>query len=397
MNLADRPVKVLHVIRSEAWGGLELYVATLLKKLHADGQSIAVYCLTNSILGENLRKAGIEIFPARKRFKYSLTDIWAIRTLLIKEGYSIVHSHTNSDALSCSLAIIGVTTCKHIFGLYLSTCPKRDFFHRLLYRNIDFLCSTSALINEEVRKNYPITPGKIRLLRYGREVCQYRQDIQKRNKIRARWGVTEEKIIVGTICRIDPSKGVQEFAEAYLHLPEPLKEKLVFWIVGERTILHSRADGSREFEQASDRTFQELVKFISENGLQQKIHLIPYQEDLIGYLGALDVFVQASWNEMYSLVVLEALLMRLPVIGTNTGGTPEQLAGGQGLLVPPKSPTALSGAITYMVEHHQAAAAMAAKGQTWVVREHDWSQVFPALNALYNEAANISSHSSAWN
>lgn len=97
----------------------------------------------------------------------------------------------------------------------------------------------------------------------------------------------------------------------------------------------------------------------------------------------MDIFVLASWNEMYALAVLDALLMKLPVIGTNTGGTPEQLAYKRGMTVSPKSPQEIATAIQYLVENPEKAKEMGARGREWVLKEHDWQRVLPQYLEYY--------------
>ena len=375
--------KVLHVIRSEAFGGLELYVDTLIKKLFETGIEMAVYCMPNSIISGRLASAGIHIIEAKQNSKYNFSDILAIRRLVQKEGFTAIHSHTNVDAWSCAIALTGIKKVKHFFSLYMSTIAKRDPLHWFIYKRIDVLLSTSENINVEVKHNYPIDPKKVRLLRYGRDVHAYVSDSTKRNDIRNQLGVTETQTIVGTMCRIDPTKGVKEFAEAFLFLPDSIKQRVVFWIIGERTVLHKDPQGTIVYEQGSDASYKWLELFILEYKLEQQIRLIPFQKDLQGYLSAMDIFVLASWNEMYALAVLDALLMKLPVIGTNTGGTPEQLAYKRGMTVSPKSPQEIATAIQYLVENPEKAKEMGARGREWVLKEHDWQRVLPQYLEYY--------------
>ena len=82
-------------------------------------------------------------------------------------------------------------------------------------------------------------------------------------------------------------------------------------------------------------------------------------------------------------MVLDALLMELPVIGTNKGGTPEQLADGRGRVVAPRSPTELAGAIQYFIEHPEKAKQSGNMGNGWVKREHDWNNVIARFLRLY--------------
>ncbi len=58
------------------------------------------------------------------------------------------------------------------------------------------------------------------------------------------------------------------------------------------------------------------------------------------------IFVLASWHEPLGVAYMEAMSCEVPVIGTDAGGVPELIRDGvDGLLVAPKSPVALAGAI----------------------------------------------------
>ena len=63
-------------------------------------------------------------------------------------------------------------------------------------------------------------------------------------------------------------------------------------------------------------------------------------------MNALDVMtLPSTWKEPCAAVVQQAMALSKPVIGTNTGGTPEMIADGEtGLLVPPGDGEALADA-----------------------------------------------------
>ncbi|MBN1883926.1 MAG: glycosyltransferase [Candidatus Krumholzibacteriota bacterium] len=68
-------------------------------------------------------------------------------------------------------------------------------------------------------------------------------------------------------------------------------------------------------------------------------------ERVASFMGAADLFCLPSLAEGTPNVVLEALACGLPVVATDTGGTPEILAPENGILVPPGAAEALAGAI----------------------------------------------------
>jgi len=86
----------------------------------------------------------------------------------------------------------------------------------------------------------------------------------------------------------------------------------------------------------------------------------PDNTELVGYvvgdalaelLKRADIFCAPSiWNDPFPLAPLEAFATGLPVVASNTGGLPEMLKHGGGVLVPPSDPEALAEALTKMIE-----------------------------------------------
>jgi glycosyltransferase involved in cell wall biosynthesis len=75
------------------------------------------------------------------------------------------------------------------------------------------------------------------------------------------------------------------------------------------------------------------------------------EHEMADLYAAADVVVVPSWEEPFGLVVIEAMAAGTPVVGSTTGAIPEIIVGGEsGLLVPPREPAALAGAITALLD-----------------------------------------------
>ncbi|MBY0425923.1 MAG: glycosyltransferase family 4 protein [Cytophagales bacterium] len=271
----------------------------------------------------------------------------------------------------------------HVFSLYMGVTNKRDFWHKIIYSKVDALVSSSIKINNEVAENYPIAKEKIHLVRYGRDVKTYVSDESKRNEIRAKYNATPEMVVLGTLARIDEGKGVWELAESAMYLPEELKSKVQIWLIGDRSIVGSGPDGKPMYEKKSEELYEKLVAFIEANQLSQTVKLIGFQKDYIAYLGAMDVFTLLSWDEMYSLSVIDAMFMSLPTIGSDAGGTPEQVGSDRGVLVPIKSPKEVAKQLTLLAQNPQMRQDLGQKAKTWVLEQHSWENVLKRFKELY--------------
>jgi len=115
-------------------------------------------------------------------------------------------------------------------------------------------------------------------------------------------------------------------------------------------------------------------------------------EEVHALLRRSTLFVLPSiWPEPFSSAVLEALAFGVPVIGTRTGGTPEQIEHGvNGWLVAPGDPVALAGQINGALDNPAALDRMRAACQRVLRERFDREKIVSQMLAIYGEA--ISGH-----
>lgn len=132
----------------------------------------------------------------------------------------------------------------------------------------------------------------------------------------------------------------------------------------------------------------EIAGRIAAAGLAPRVRLIGRQSDdiLHAWYRAADVFVHPTLYEGSSLVTLEAMTHRLPVVATAAGGLPDKVMPGiNGWLVPPGDAEALSAALRGAL----AVADLEPLGQAsrrLVEREFSWPSVAERLIAVCEDA-----------
>lgn len=379
-------LSVLHVNTSHAYGGLELYTLLLVQKIAESGIRTAIYCMPNSRIDEEAQKLGIRTYYGKKQSRFSLIDIKNLRKIVKQDNYQIIHSHTRQDVWLSSLALLFIKNKKQIFSLYMSAPSKNDIIHKFIYKKVTAITSSSEVLNERIKKNYPILPNQVHLLRYGRDLTLYEKNLDDRKKIRAQYNCNENEFIIATICRIDPGKGVREIAESLLYLNSEIKNKVKIWIIGEPTLAYTSLNATPVYETQAEILYKWLQDFSNQSETENRLQIIPYQKNIIPYLNAIDIFVLGTYKETYSLSVIDAMGMGLPVIGTNTGGTPEQIKNNErGLLVAPRSPQEIAKAISTYITNPQLMFEYGEKAKEWVFREHNWQNKIKQLKTLYSE------------
>ncbi|MGZ3770429.1 MAG: glycosyltransferase family 4 protein [Bdellovibrio sp.] len=378
-------IKVLHCIHSLSWGGLEIYTVDLIRKLAETGLSQKVLCSAHSRVTEELKKSGIDVlpFPEEKLSKFQQARL--IRKIIKEHSITHLHSHTRLDMWGCALALWNNQKTKHIYNLYMNATPKKDLVHKWLFSKVDVLCSSSETILNDVKKNFPIAVEKLRLVRYGRPTELFKNNPAQRKNLRDQFGVQENQIVVGTLCRIDPGKGVRELVQALEQLEDRELSRLQLWIVGDPTTIGKNSDGSPVYEPPSEQLNSWIEEKIKEPRLSKHLVRIPFQKNYISFIDALDVFTLASYNETYSLSVLDAMMMGKPVIGTNAGGTPEQVGDNErGRLVEPKNPGTLANAFRFYLKNGEEIYKQGELAKIWATENHSWEKTQNEFLKLYS-------------
>lgn len=119
-----------------------------------------------------------------------------------------------------------------------------------------------------------------------------------------------------------------------------------------------------------------------ELGLGDRVRLLGNRRDMPRLLSAADVATLASDWEGLPVFVLEAMAAGRPIVATEVDGLSEVLRGGGGLLVPPRSPSALAGALTQLLTDTAARDDAAAKAQQTIARRHDPARMIEAYDRL---------------
>ena len=131
-----------------------------------------------------------------------------------------------------------------------------------------------------------------------------------------------------------------------------------------------------------------LRRRIAEAGLTGKVRLLGARADLPDLLAASDVAVHCSIRpEPFGLVVLEAMLQGLPVIGPREGAIPTLVRDGvDGVLVPPRDAGALAAAVLDLLSTPERRGAMGRAARSRVRESFDVRRQARRLEAIYDRA-----------
>lgn len=176
-------------------------------------------------------------------------------------------------------------------------------------------------------------------------------------------------LIIGCVSRLTREKGQDVLLGA---VPQIIKEipNALFLIIGE----------------GPDKTYyQKLVKTLH---IEKYVQILGFVKNLDEYYDAMDIFVFPTvWElEGFGLVIPEAMLHKIAVIGSNIGPVPETIDHGKtGIIVRPHDSNALAHAIVQLAKNAMLRIQYGEAGYKKVVELYDIEKVSAKiLNILYN-------------
>ena len=113
---------------------------------------------------------------------------------------------------------------------------------------------------------------------------------------------------------------------------------------------------------------------------------IDYPNEVKEFLSEIDVFMLLSGLEGLGQTIIEALLMKKPVIATNIGGIPELIINDEtGLLVEPGNSEKIVKNILRVLNDQNFSEEMADKGHIFVKNEFSWENIAKKFESILKE------------
>jgi len=347
----DQSRPVLHVITRLEAGGAPLSVLPLLEGLTRAGIPIELVTgITPPPALDMLPEAqalGIPIYiiPSLRRdphLYYDLKSLLVMRQIFRRRRPLLVHAHTSKAGFIARLAaLLADSSIKRIYsphGTILQgyfTSYKRGFFTWLERIAAHWTDAIIGLTVEESESYLDAGIGSRHKhlqisISIDRDTFAPPDPPSRLTKRRAQ-AVEDEEVLLISVGRLVPVKDHATLVRG-LCLLKDTSTPWKCWIVG----------SGPEKEQ--------IHRMVVEEGLQDRVRLWGYREDVNRLMSLADIFVLTSVNEGFGRVLLEAMAARLAIVATNVGGVPTVLEEGKaGYMVPPRDPGTLAEALDRLI------------------------------------------------
>ena len=250
--------------------------------------------------------------------------------------------------------------------------------NRALVSRFDCYIATSAEVYEECME-VGLDPARIRRIPNGVDTEMFRPSAspEARNQLRQVLKLPNCQIVcfVGVI---DARKNVDGILRIWKTVQAAVG-------LGHLVLIGPQ---SRDERSVMGLFYQELMRFVEENGLSESVTFVGETNDVAAYLQCSDVFLFPSRREGMPNVLLEAMASGLACVASNIGGSMDMIRhDDNGCLFDVDDETGMAAAVERLLREPDRAAAMGAAARKSVLDHFSLSAIAQRYANLYAELA----------
>lgn len=324
--------KVLHVINGEYYAGAERVQDLLAARLPQFGYEVGFACVRPAAFETERTYKDAPLFNAKMSRRLDLRPARSLITIIRREGYQLIHTHTNRSAIIGLIAAraTGIPIIHHIHGpasregapAWLNWLNMR--LERAILRRMDAIITVSESLARSTAE-----------CRVPRErVTVVPNGVPTPTPLSAR-AVPGSRWLLGTVALFRPGKGLEILLDALQR------------VVAKGHDVNLHLVGS--FEPAVYR--DEIHRQASRLDLTSRIVWRGFQRNVYDELAQMDLFVLPSLSEGMPMAVLEAMAAGVPIVATKLPGVAEVVRDGiDGLLATPGDAGSLTDCLLQFLE-----------------------------------------------
>jgi glycosyltransferase involved in cell wall biosynthesis len=296
----------------------------------------------------------------------TFANAWRIGNIIRKRKINLVHLNNGIyEGFPGLLAakLTGVPCMTHIRGTVAITRLER-----LVGGWLTRIVTLNSYMENEYAKAFG--PEKVCLVFNGVDLDGY-EDVPH-GTLRNEYGLDDDRLLIGTVARLVPGKGIPEFLTAASRVLKVLNNA-TFLIIGDDPF-----GGS--FEKDQKRLCRAL-------GIEGNVIFTGWRKDMPRVLADLDVVVQVStFPEGMSLAPIEAMALGKPVITSDVPGYTDTVVDGvTGFIVPKGEANILADRIIELATDRNRAKSMGTLARARVKDRFDARMTVRMIERLYDE------------
>ena len=289
--------------------------------------------------------------------------------LLKKEDISHIHAHWGSTTSTLAYVIARITGIPWSFTVHRWDIPENNMLKEKV-RTAAFVRCIDEQGRGELKDFFrePVLEKKILTIHMGVPISETTKEPHRNERVftfmcPANLVPKKGHRYLFEACRILAEKGTR--FKCFVAGDGPLEEDL--------KVMVSALDLSGYVEFLGRITHERLFNF--------------YSKKLVDAVVLLSIVAEDGQKEGIPVALIEAMSFRIPVISTNTGGIPELIGDGSGIMVKERDTYAIADAIEKLINDTALYKELAEKGRLKVISEFNVVTVAGALSKLFSTYA----------
>ncbi len=369
-TIATQSLVILHTESHRSWGGQESRVFNECLWMQNQGQRPLLAAPAGSPIYSRASAAGISVLPMRFTSLSAVADLFRLRTVLKRHRPHVLNTHGNMDAKIGLLAACGLGIPCVIRSRHHSHPVSPSWYNKVMYRHLsDYIFTTADGVTRQIVTDLSVDPSKAVTVASGiippSDLPERQASIER---LQGELNVGPDTRFIGSVAMLRDWKGHRFLVEGFADIRDQVPNH------------HLVILGDGDEMEALKRQREQL-------GLNQRMHLMGFRNDPWPYFAAFDLNVLASTkNEGIPQVLLQAMYVGCPVIGTRAGGIPDIIDHDRtGLLVDPENSAALATALLAVLTRPAAAHRRAQQAHAVVRDNHTIDVMGAKILGLYEK------------
>jgi glycosyltransferase involved in cell wall biosynthesis len=367
------------ICSNDAWGGLEQNVAKFCNWMQSFRHEVILICDFQTPIAQQAQKDNIPCLEFSHTFKHLVWQDAKRLAKILKENniHTLIIGHYRHFYLAVWAKIFLKNNIKLVYWQQMQMLVKRrDVYHTFFYKRVDAWVIPLHYLKNQLLQNTTLQAQQVHVIPLTIQTATFLDAYQQKKIARTKFQLPENAFLVGTIGRLDRQKGQEYLIRAVQQLKEaqyPIKAL----ILGDET----------KNEEGYLAYLQVLVQNLE---LEEDIFFRPFTAETTLAFAALDIFAMTSLSEPIGMVTIEAMAAGIPVVGTQSGGTPELLEWGKaGLLVEPQNETDLANHLKQLWDNEALREDLRQKARQIAIEKYDFSKQCELFEQLLRVNLNI--------
>ncbi len=346
------PLSIVHTENSAGWGGQEIRILTEAQRMLERGHRIDLVAPPGTPIADAARKMRIPLttLPIDRK---NAQAVLALRRWLAarRDGIDLLNTHSSTDSWLAALACASLTKAPRIVRTrHVSTTVTDRLATRWLYaRAAAHIVTTGEAVRRQLMESMGIRPDRITSVPTGIDLSRFvpGDAAGARRSLGLR-----QRPTLGIVATLRNWKG-------HDYLFDAIGEDRDGWRDWDVLVI---GDGPHR---------PNLQAHVQALQLAEKVRFVNHQDDVVPWLQALDFFVLPSYGEEgVPQAIMQAMACGLAVVSTPIGAIAEAVDDGvTGLLVPPRSASALASGLARLRDDPALRARFGANGNARAQRD----------------------------